>query len=247
MKSAYLSALAAFFTYSVSAQTTAPDWGQCGGTGWTGPTTCPTGWSCTFSSQWYSQCLQGGATTTITSSTVGSGTSTRTSTGTSTASSTSTAPGGSATLAPGYSFVRAVEDPNFHKYLQSQVLGTASPAVLGDYTQAAQFQVVNGQLIQNANGTNLYAVVAPPANSTVTKLGLSWSKTPDTLGTFVFSGDSLEWSSPTVPRQQTNAWLVCPSGSILSVFINLGAYDYMTPAGCADETLNAYTGATAVP
>ncbi|KAJ7028682.1 hypothetical protein C8F04DRAFT_1043755 [Mycena alexandri] len=243
MKSAYLSALSAFFVYSVSAQTTAPQWGQCGGTGWMGPTTCPAGWSCTFSSQWYSQCLQGAATTTVTSSTVGTGTST----GTSTASSTSTAPGGSATLAPGYSFVRAVEDPNFHKYLQSQVLGTASPAVLGDYTQAAQFQVVNGQLIQNANGTNLYAVVAPPANSTVTKLGMSWSKTPDTLGTFVFSGDSLEWSSPTVPRQQTNAWLVCPSGSTLSVFINLGAYDYMTPAGCADETLNAYTGATAVP
>ncbi|KAJ7178061.1 hypothetical protein C8R46DRAFT_1212779 [Mycena filopes] len=244
MKSAYLSTLAAFFAYGVSAQTTAPQWGQCGGMGWTGPTTCPAGWSCVFSSQWYSQCLQGAATTTtVATSTTGTGTGT----GTSTASSTSTAPGGSATLAPGYSFIRAVEDPNFHKYLQSQVLDTASPAVLGDYTQAAQFQVVNGQLIQNAGGKNLYAIVAPPANSTVTKLGVSWSTTPDTLGTFVFSGDSLEWSSPTVKRQQNNAWLVCPTGSILSVFINLGAYAFMTPAGCADETLNAYTGATAVP
>ncbi|KAJ7164874.1 carbohydrate-binding module family 1 protein [Mycena filopes] len=225
MKSAYLSALAAFFAY-VSAQTTAPQWGQCGGMGWTGPTTCPAGWGCVVSSQWYSQCLQGAATTTtVTTSTTGTGTGT----GTSTASSTTTAPGGSSTLAPGYSFIRAVEDPNFHKYLQSQ------------------FQVVNGQLIQNAGGKNLYAIVAPPANSTVTKLGVSWSTTPDTLGTFVFSGDSLEWSSPTVKRQQNNAWLVCPTGSILSVFINLGAYAFMTPAGCADETLNAYTGATAVP
>lgn len=68
-----------------------------------------------------------------------------------------------------------------------------SPVILGDYTTAAQFQVVNGQLVQNAAGTNLYAVVQPPANSTVTKLGLTWSKTPDTLGTFVFSGDSLEY------------------------------------------------------
>jgi hypothetical protein len=89
-----------------------------------------------------------------------------------------------------------VEDPNFHKYLQSQVLGTASPAVLGDYTHAAQFQVVNGQLIQNAGGSNLYAIVEPPANSTVVKLGLHWSTTPDTLGTFVFSGDSLEYVYP---------------------------------------------------
>lgn len=42
------------------------------------------------------------------------------------------------------------------------------------------------------------------------------------------------------------AWLVCPDadGNKL-LYINLGAYDYMTPAGCADETIHAYTGATA--
>jgi hypothetical protein len=53
--------------------------------------------------------------------------------------------------------------------------------------------VVGGQLIQNAGGTNLYAVVQPPANSTVVKLAVSWSTKPDTLGMFVFSGDSLEY------------------------------------------------------
>ncbi|KAJ7792649.1 carbohydrate-binding module family 1 protein [Mycena olivaceomarginata] len=242
-KLTYLSAFAAFLVFRVSAQT-APQYGQCGGMGWTGATTCPANWSCTFSSAWYSQCLPGSATTTGPTTTVSTPVGTG---GSTTVSSTSTGSSGSATLAPGWSFVRAVEDPNFHKYLQSQVLGTASPAVLGDYTHAAQFQVVNGQLIQNAGGSNLYAIVEPPANSTVVKLGLHWSTTPDTLGTFVFSGDSLEWSSPSVKRQQNNAWLVCPSGTTLSVFINLGAYAYMTPAGCADETLNAYTGATAVP
>jgi hypothetical protein len=108
---------------------------------------------------------------------------------------------------------RHQEAPTFHQYLESQVLGTASPAVVGDYTTAAQFQVINGQLIQNAGGKNLYAIVQPPLNSTVTKLGVTWATTPDTLGIFVFSGDSLEWSSPSVTRQQTNAWLVCPSGT----------------------------------
>lgn len=42
------------------------------------------------------------------------------------------------------------------------------------------------------------------------------------------------------------AWLVCPDAAgNLDVYINLGPYDYQTPAGCADETIHAYTGATA--
>ncbi|KAJ7151387.1 carbohydrate-binding module family 1 protein [Mycena crocata] len=240
LKSVYLSALSSFLLYGVSAQT-APQFGQCGGMGWTGPTTCPAGWACTFSNPWYSQCLVGSATTTVSSSTAGTGSTSNT------ASSTSTASGGSATLVPGWSFIRAVEDPNFHKYLQSQVPNVADTVVLGDHTSAAQFQIVNGQLIQNAAGTKLYAVVTPPADSTVVKLGLTWSTTPDTLGTFVFSGDTVEWSSPTVKRAQTNAWLVCPNGAILTLYINLGPYAFNTPAGCADETIHAYTGATAVP
>lgn len=34
-------------------------WGQCGGQGWTGPTTCVSGYTCTVSNPWYSQCLPG--------------------------------------------------------------------------------------------------------------------------------------------------------------------------------------------
>ncbi|KAF7292992.1 4-O-methyl-glucuronoyl methylesterase [Mycena indigotica] len=248
MRSLYLASFAVSIL-SVSGQT-APQYGQCGGMGWTGATTCPSGWTCVYSNAYYSQCLMGTASTTTSRTTTvippTSGSTSKSSS--STLSSTPTGPSGpSTTLAPGYSFVRAVEDPNFHKYLMSQVVNTASTAVLGDYTKAAQFQIVNGQLIQNAGGTNLYAVVTPPANSSVAYLAVSWSTKPDTLGTFVFSGDSLEWSSPSVKRQQNNAWLVCPSNNTLFVYINLGAYGYMTPAGCADETLNAYTGTTAVP
>jgi endoglucanase len=61
-------------------------WGQCGGQGWTGPTTCVSGWTCTFSNPWYSQCLPGGAssstaaTTTVTSTTTRTTTTTTTST-----------------------------------------------------------------------------------------------------------------------------------------------------------------------
>jgi len=32
-------------------------WGQCGGQGWTGPTCCVSGTTCTYNNDWYSQCL----------------------------------------------------------------------------------------------------------------------------------------------------------------------------------------------
>ncbi|KAI0088297.1 hypothetical protein BDY19DRAFT_891163 [Irpex rosettiformis] len=241
----------------VSAQT-APQWGQvgslllslncpltkvtdqCGGQGWTGPTTCPDGWVCTTSNQYYSQCLQGAATAAPSSgSTVASSPGSPT--------GTSTAPAGATpTLVSGFSFIRAVEDPNFHKYLRSEVIGTASDAVLGEPVDAAQFQIVSGQLQQSiAGGDWLYAVVEPRANSTVVKLKVSWSTTPATSGTFSWSGDTVEWNDPSISRPQSNAWLICPDAAgNKDLYVNLGPYDYNTPAGCADETIHAYTGAT---
>ncbi|KAK3304897.1 endo-xylanase [Chaetomium strumarium] len=38
-----------------------PLWGQCGGQGWTGPTTCAAGSVCQKSNDWYSQCVPGTA------------------------------------------------------------------------------------------------------------------------------------------------------------------------------------------
>ncbi|KAF8896180.1 endo-1,4-beta-xylanase C precursor [Infundibulicybe gibba] len=55
-------------------------WGQCGGSGWTGPTTCVSGYTCTFSNPFYSQCLPVPASTSP-----GTGTTVAPPTGTSTA------------------------------------------------------------------------------------------------------------------------------------------------------------------
>ncbi|KAK4118310.1 glycoside hydrolase family 10 protein [Parathielavia appendiculata] len=38
-----------------------PLWGQCGGYGWTGPTTCVSGSVCRYQNDWYSQCVPGTA------------------------------------------------------------------------------------------------------------------------------------------------------------------------------------------
>ncbi|PPR05310.1 hypothetical protein CVT26_011569 [Gymnopilus dilepis] len=54
-KSASLAVLASILPAFVVAQS--PVWGQCGGQGWTGPTTCAAGSTCTFSNPYYSQCL----------------------------------------------------------------------------------------------------------------------------------------------------------------------------------------------
>ncbi|KAK6347275.1 hypothetical protein TWF696_007347 [Orbilia brochopaga] len=81
----------------VSAQQSA--YGQCGGVNWTGPTTCVSGWTCVYSNDYYSQCLQAtgvttAKTTTKTTSTKTTSTKTTT-TKTTTKATTTTAGGGS--------------------------------------------------------------------------------------------------------------------------------------------------------
>ncbi|KAI0364218.1 hypothetical protein BV20DRAFT_875982 [Pilatotrama ljubarskyi] len=247
LSSATLSFVGAIFLATgAAAQATAPQYGQCGGQGWTGATVCPSGWTCTVSNPYYSQCLPGAASSTPTTVPTGP------TSGGGSPTSTASAPGSLPTLVSGNSFIRAVEDPNFHKYLRSEVANTASDAVLGDYTTAAQFQISGGQLVQMLpDGSKLYAVVEGRSDPSVMKLKMSWSTTPASganAGTFQWSGDTVEWSIPTIQRPQLNAWLVCPDANgNKDVYINLGPYDYNTPAGCADETIHAYTGATPTP
>lgn len=39
---------------------------QCGGSGWSGATTCVSGYACTYQSEWYSQCVPGTASSVTT-------------------------------------------------------------------------------------------------------------------------------------------------------------------------------------
>ncbi|KAG8843044.1 hypothetical protein FRB96_004382 [Tulasnella sp. 330] len=259
---ATIAAVSTFFT-AVSTQGTA--YSQCGGIGWTGATTCISGWCCVYSNAYYSQCLQTGcsaSTTTPTvtlpvrSSTTPFSTTTSTTTkGTTTSSSstpvtgTSTATTPITTLLPGWLWLRADEEPYFHQYMRSVNSYAPGDVILGNYTTGGQFQIVNGQIEHYLpSGGLLYVNVKPPANSTVTYIGMYFATTPNTFGTFAFSGDAVTWSVASIARPNTGAFYVCPDpveGNLL--YINLGAYDYMTPTGCADETINYYNGATAVP
>ncbi|KDR77624.1 hypothetical protein GALMADRAFT_155465 [Galerina marginata CBS 339.88] len=58
LKFVLLFALASLVPGFVKAQS--PVYGQCGGQGWTGATSCASGSTCVYSNQYYSQCLPGG-------------------------------------------------------------------------------------------------------------------------------------------------------------------------------------------
>ncbi|KAF3903318.1 hypothetical protein AA313_de0201338 [Arthrobotrys entomopaga] len=241
-------------------------WGQCGGVGYAGSTVCTGGTFCSTLNAYYAQCLPGAATTTAVATTTRSTTpvittttrsstirTTTTSSKTSsttrqvtTSTPTSGGPGPGSTLISPYIWIRAVEAPYFHKYLQSLTLRTTGEAVMGDYTTAGQFDIVNGQLVQliNTSGALLYGHIEQQTSSSQTKLQLTWATTPDTYGTFAWSGDAVTWTASGVTRQNNAAWLIC--GSNADAYVNLGAYAYMTPAGCSDATIHFYNGATAV-
>ena len=137
--------------------------------------------------------------------------------------------------------------PNFHKYLQTSPLYSATTALLGSYTTAGQFQVVDGQLVQLVSAPGaatklLYAVVSETRYINDNSLSVTFSATKNTYGTFAWQGDGLTWSVAGVTRPNSAAWYVCTGQQL---YINLGNYLYQTPDGCADQTIHYYNDKTA--
>lgn len=144
------------------------------------------------------------------------------------------------TLQAGQYWIRAVESPNFHKYLQTVPANTPGVATLNNHTTAGQYNIVGGQLVEYTGNDSapLYLNVARPANLTnpPRTLATTFNATENSFGTFAFQGDAVTWSTPDFQRQNVAAWLVCANQSL---WINTGAYGYQTPSGCVDETVSA--------
>jgi cellulose 1,4-beta-cellobiosidase len=100
-----IAALLSILPAYVAAQSGA--YGQCGGTGWSGATSCVSGYSCTYSNPYYSQCLPGGSGSTTTPSSGGGGGGTTT-----VPHSTSSAPATSATPSAGNPYLGKTAIPN---------------------------------------------------------------------------------------------------------------------------------------
>ncbi|RMZ71027.1 carbohydrate-binding module family 1 [Pyrenophora seminiperda CCB06] len=226
------------------------DWQQCGGMSWSGDTVCGSGAGCVKISDYYSQCQPGAAPVAVPSSSAAASPTPEPSQVTSEMPSASNAPSGSGpgkTLQSGYYWVRAVAAPNFHKYVQTNPLYSTGPALLGDYTTAGQFQVVDGQLTQLVSAPGapvklLYANVSEQRSINGMSLAVSFSESKNTYGTFAWGGDDLQWSVAGVNRPNKSAWYVCTGQKM---YINLGNYLYQTPSGCADQTIHYYNDKTA--
>jgi hypothetical protein len=123
-----------------------------------------------------------------------------------------------------------------------------------------QGNIVGGQWKQfTPCGTTLYATVIPPAANT-NRMQVFWQTTPATNGstlllaflpvltsllytvTWAFQGDGVEATSITGYKQQGSGnFLLCTTAAGVGgtsaapyLFVNLGAFDYQTPTGCAD-------------
>ncbi|KAH9875258.1 hypothetical protein J1614_004749 [Plenodomus biglobosus] len=231
-----------------SASAVVGDWQQCGGSDWSGETSCGSSAGCVKINDHYSQCQPGAAPVEPQpnldpipepQSTATAGTPTTTTV------PSSTGPG--KTLQSGYYWIRAVAAPNFHKYIQSSPLYSPGPALLESHTSAGQLQVVSGQLVQLVSAPGepvklLYAVVNETRVINDMSLAVTFSESKNTYGTFAFGGDDLQWSVAGVNRPNKSAWYVCAGQRL---YINLGNYAYGTPSGCADQTIHYYNDKTA--
>ncbi|KAF2865332.1 carbohydrate-binding module family 1 protein [Massariosphaeria phaeospora] len=227
------------------------DWQQCGGKSWSGDSQCATGSGCVVVNDYYSQCQPGAvpqpepqpepepqppAATSIVLP------------GTPVATNAPSGTGPGKTLQSGYYWIRGVAAPNFHKYMQTKPLYSTGAALLGDYTTAGQFQIVDSQLVQLVSGAGekpeklLYGIVSETRYINNMSLSVTFSEAKNSYGKFAWNGDGLTWSVAGLQRPNAAAWYVCTGQQM---YINLGNYLYQTPAGCADQTIHYYNDKTA--
>ncbi|RDB16949.1 Endo-1,4-beta-xylanase C [Hypsizygus marmoreus] len=201
--------------YTVTAQS--PAWGQCGGQGWTGSTTCVAGYTCTVSNPYYSQCIPGTAppTTTQNSSTGGPPGSTVSPT---TTSSSPAATG---------SQIRTVQNPVFHFYLQN----SGGNPVLGPESSSGRFTLGSTISLNSATGSKLYLNIDNSGSQSYKALTFGASATTTNWG---LEGDTIITTSP---RQLNFIACATSSSTVYDVYLQQGND---TPAGksCTLVTLH---------
>ncbi|KAF5389868.1 hypothetical protein D9757_003635 [Collybiopsis confluens] len=164
---AFLSLIASFSLKLVAAQS--QEWGQCGGIGWTGPTTCVAGTVCTVLNPYFFQCLPGTAPPTTTAPVTTPPVTTPPVTSTpSTSPVSSTGPSGTVSIpaAPTGTNSNALARAAGKLYF-----GTATDN--SELSDSAYVAILND---------NTYFGQLTPANS------MKWDATEPQQGTFLFSG-----------------------------------------------------------
>ncbi|KAJ7594145.1 hypothetical protein C8J56DRAFT_1121337 [Mycena floridula] len=174
-----------------------------------GATTCVAGYTCTYNSAYYSQCIPGT-----------SGTTTTASSGTTTGSPTTTSTG----PAPTGSQIRTVQDPVFHFYLQNK----GGVPVLGPEASSGYFAL--GKTISLSGSSPLFLNLAPSSTSYQALTLNSTAVTTD----WGLEGDTIITTSP----RQLN-FLACSSSdsTIYNVYLQTGN-DMPTGTTCSLVTMH---------
>ncbi|KAI0092946.1 hypothetical protein BDY19DRAFT_982853 [Irpex rosettiformis] len=156
-------------------------WGQCGGVGWAGATTCASGSICTVLNDYYSQCVPGSASP--------SGPTTSVSSPASPSSPSSLPPTTTSSgPAPTGSQIRAVNDPVFHFYLQNH----DGQVVLGPESSSGYF-TISGGTIQLTGATPLF--LNEDTTTTASYKPLTFNSTAVTTD-WQLEGDTIITTSP---------------------------------------------------
>ncbi|KAJ8696894.1 hypothetical protein PTI98_006718 [Pleurotus ostreatus] len=172
-----LFALLPAIVLNVAAQS--PAWGQCGGIGWSGATTCVSGYACTVSNPYYSQCLPGTAPPASTTPTP------------TTPISTPSVPSSTTVSAPGVtgSQIRTVENPVFHFYLQNK----GGAPMLGPESSSGRFTIGTTISLNGADGSKLYLNVDQSSTASYKALTLG---TTATTTDWALEGDTIITTAP---------------------------------------------------
>ncbi|KAL9054337.1 MAG: hypothetical protein Q9162_004211 [Coniocarpon cinnabarinum] len=154
-------------------------YGQCGGSGWTGGTTCPAGSTCQAQGQYYSQCLPGAAAGSSSAGSTTLATSTRAPTGSSSAAP-APAPTGGATNVVGNPFTGKQIYAN--PYYASEISASAIPTLAGAQKAAASAVANTGTFVWLDT-----AAKVPTMDTYLTNIeGLnSKGASPEVMGAFV--------------------------------------------------------------
>ncbi|KAI0823675.1 hypothetical protein BC628DRAFT_1449258 [Trametes gibbosa] len=227
-----------FLALASQALAQSPVWGQCGGVGWAGSTTCATGAVCTVQNEYYSQCIPGVASepaSTVPITTIPP---------TPTTPTTVTAPQGPTTTASGAtptgSQIRADQPPVYHFYLQNGELSaaltpiSATPGgkpVLGPESSSGYFTIDSTISLDGADGSKLYLNVDESAATSYKPLTLDAVASTTDWG---LEGDTI---ITTAPRQLN--FLACTTSEpdVYDVFFQEGN-DMPSGASCTLVTLH---------
>ncbi|KAF9460689.1 hypothetical protein BDZ94DRAFT_1222542 [Collybia nuda] len=193
-------AIAAAVPFACTARAQSPAWGQCGGQGWSGSTTCVSGYTCTYSNPYYSQCLPGVGPTTVPSTTK------PTTTIPNPTTSTSSGP------IPTGSQIRTVQDPVYHFYLQN----SGGIPVLGPEASSGRFTLGSTISLNNASGSKLYLNIDNSGTQSYKSLTFGSTATTTNWG---LEGDTIITTSP----RQLN-FIACPTNAstIYNVYLQQG-------------------------